>query len=164
MDERHVINVTVNGRVRRHEVEPRQLLVHFLRAECGLTGTHVGCDTAYCGACTVQLEGQPVKSCNVIAMQADQRNVVTVEGLESATGLHVLQKAFSEHHALQCGFCTPGMLMAASAFLNSLDLGGEVTDASVRKALSGNVCRCTGYQNIISAVKAAAQQLGKSST
>ncbi len=159
MDERHVINVTVNGRVQEREVEPRQLLVHFLRTECGLTGTHVGCDTAYCGACTVHLDGQPVKSCNVIAMQADQRSVVTVEGLENAAGLHVLQKAFSEHHALQCGFCTPGMLMAASAFLNS---GAEVTDASVRKALSGNVCRCTGYQNIIAAVKAAAQQLAKS--
>ena len=152
------IRVEVNGSSQAQQVEPRQLLVHFLRTQCGLTGTHVGCDTAYCGACTVQLDGMPVKSCNVLALQADGRHVRTVEGLETATGLHVLQHAFSEHHALQCGFCTPGMLMAATALLESDRI---VTPDSVRKALSGNVCRCTGYQNIIAAVMDAATKLGK---
>jgi carbon-monoxide dehydrogenase small subunit len=156
MAERQRVTIHVNGQIQRRDVEPRQLLVHFLRTDCGLTGTHVGCDTAYCGACTVHLDGQPVKSCNVITVQADARAVGTVEGLENAGGLHVLQKAFSEHHALQCGFCTPGMLMSASALLAS---GADVTEESVRKALSGNLCRCTGYQNILAAVLSAAQTL-----
>jgi len=156
MAERHFVSINVNDSVQRRQIEPRQLLVHFLRTECGLTGTHVGCDTAYCGACTVHLDGHPVKSCNVLAMQADARTVRTVEGLEHDGHLHVLQEAFSEHHALQCGFCTPGMLMAACALLES---DSEIDEASVRKALSGNVCRCTGYQNIVTAVLAAAHQL-----
>ncbi|MDP9896839.1 carbon-monoxide dehydrogenase small subunit [Variovorax boronicumulans] len=156
MAERQFVSINVNGSVQRRQIEPRQLLVHFLRTECGLTGTHVGCDTAYCGACTVHLDGDPVKSCNVIAVQADLRSVRTVEGLEHDDHLHALQEAFSEHHALQCGFCTPGMLMAACALLES---GSEIDEASVRKALSGNVCRCTGYQNIVTAVLAAAQQV-----
>lgn len=152
------IRVEVNGTSQTQQVEPRELLVHFLRTHCGLTGTHVGCDTAYCGACTVQLDDMPVKACNVLALQADGRRVRTVEGLETATGLHMLQQSFSEHHALQCGYCTPGMLMAATALLES---GSPITEDSVRKALSGNVCRCTGYQNIIAAVMDAAGKLGK---
>ena len=158
MADRETVRVSVNGKMQVRDVEPRQLLVHFLREECGLTGTHVGCDTAYCGACSVQLDGRPVKSCNVLAMQADGRSVRTVEGLETPAGLHVLQQSFSQLHALQCGFCTPGMLMAANALLES---DTEVTDDSIRKALGGNVCRCTGYQNIFAAVMDAAVKLGR---
>lgn len=158
MADRATVHIKVNGTMQVRDVEPRQLLVHFLRTECGLTGTHVGCDTAYCGACSVQLDGSPVKSCNVLTLQADGRSVRTVEGLESPEGLHVLQQSFSQLHALQCGFCTPGMLMAANALLES---DTPITDESIRKAIGGNICRCTGYQNIFAAVMDAAVKLGR---
>lgn len=154
----HAIKVNINGRVHAGHVEPRRLLVEFLRTDAGLTGTHVGCDTSYCGACTVLLDGEPVKSCSVLAVQADGREVRTVEGLADESGMNPLQKAFSEHHALQCGFCTPGFLMAATALL---ERPGNIDEAIVRKALAGNTCRCTGYQNIITAVMAAAGAQGK---
>ncbi len=153
-----VVAVEVNGRVHRAAVEPRQLLVHFLRTNAGLTGTHVGCDTSYCGACTVQLDGRAVKSCNLFTVQADGRKVRTVEGLAEAGKLHVLQESFSRHHALQCGYCTPGMLMSAVSLLEHTI---EPDEAAVRKALAGNTCRCTGYQSIIAAVLDAAQALRK---
>ena len=151
-----LVAVEVNGRVHRAAIEPRQLLVHFLRTNVGLTGTHVGCDTSYCGACTVHLDGRAVKSCNLFTVQADGRRVRTVEDLAQAGKLHVLQESFSRHHALQCGYCTPGMLMSA-AFL--LEQTTEVDEAAVRKALAGNTCRCTGYQSIIAAVLDAARAL-----
>ena len=142
----------------RAAVEPRQLLVHFLRVNAGLTGTHVGCDTSYCGACTVHLDGQAVKGCNVFTVQADRRKVRTIEGLAQPGQLHVLQESFSRHHALQCGYCTPGMLMSAAYLLEQTP---EVDEADVRKALAGNTCRCTGYQPIIEAVLDAAQTMRK---
>jgi carbon-monoxide dehydrogenase small subunit len=147
------IDVTVNGQKFRRQVEPRLLLVEFIREELGLTGTHVGCDTSYCGACTVQLNGAPVKSCTVFAVQADGCEVLTVEGLEKDGQLHPLQKSFSEHHGLQCGFCTPGMLMATHALLEE---NPHPDRYAIKKAIAGNVCRCTGYQNIIKAVEAVA--------
>jgi carbon-monoxide dehydrogenase small subunit len=147
------IDVTVNGQKFRRQVEPRLLLVEFIREELGLTGTHVGCDTSYCGACTVQLNGAPVKSCTVFAVQADGCEVLTVEGLEKDGQLHPLQKSFSEHHGLQCGFCTPGMLMASHALLAE---NPHPDRHAIKKAIAGNVCRCTGYQNIIKAVEAVA--------
>ena len=150
------VEITVNGQPQVAAVEPRQLLVHFLRRDCGLTGTHVGCDTSYCGACTVELDGMPVKSCNVLTVQADGRSVRTVEGLESPAGLHVLQQSFSQLHALQCGYCTPGMLMAATRLVES---GQALDEHDVRKALAGNVCRCTGYQNIVLAVLDASRRI-----
>ena len=147
------IDVTVNGRKFRRQVEPRMLLVEFIREEPGLTGTHIGCDTRYCGACTVQLDGAPVKSCTMFAVQADGCEVLTVEGLEKDGQLHPLQKSFSEHHGLQCGFCTPGMLMASHALLTD---NPHPDRHAIKKAIAGNVCRCTGYQNIIKAVEAVA--------
>jgi carbon-monoxide dehydrogenase small subunit len=147
------IDVTVNGRKFRRQVEPRMLLVEFIREELGLTGTHIGCDTSYCGACTVQLDGAPVKSCTMFAVQADGCEVLTVEGLEKDGQLHPLQKSFSEHHGLQCGFCTPGMLMASHALLTD---NPHPDRHAIKKAIAGNVCRCTGYQNIIKAVEAVA--------
>ena len=156
----NAVSIRVNGARHTGVVESRQLLVHFLRGDCGLTGTHVGCDTSYCGACTVHLDGEVVKSCNVFTVQADGCEVRTVEGLETPQGLHVLQSSFSRHHALQCGYCTPGMLMAA---LHLIDHGDAITETDVRKALAGNVCRCTGYQNIVTAVLEAARILGKTS-
>jgi len=152
---RHV-TVSVNGTPRSAEIETRLLLVHFLRETLGLTGTHVGCDTTSCGACTVLLDDVPVKSCTVFAVQADGRDVTTVEGLESADGLHPIQQAFHEEHGLQCGYCTPGMMLAAIALLRE---NPNPTDEEIRWALSGNVCRCTGYQNIIKAVHNAAAKL-----
>ena len=150
------VTITVNGRPCSREVEPRLLLVEFLRSELGLTGTHIGCDTSFCGACTVILDGEAVKSCTLLAVQADGCEVLTVEGLENEEGLHPLQQAFSEHHGLQCGYCTPGMLMSSLALLaENPDPGIE----EIRKRLGGNVCRCTGYQNIIRAVQAAARVL-----
>jgi aerobic-type carbon monoxide dehydrogenase small subunit (CoxS/CutS family) len=136
----------------RHEadVEPRRLLVYFLREDLGLTGTNVGCDTTTCGACTVLLDGRSVKSCALLAVQADGREVTTIEGLASNGDLHPLQRAFHEHHALQCGYCTPGMIMAAKGLLDEHE--GELTDESVRHGLEGNFCRCTGYQNIVDAI------------
>jgi carbon-monoxide dehydrogenase small subunit len=150
------VRVTVNGRVHEHEVEPRLLLVHFLRDDLGLTGTHVGCDTSSCGACTVRLDGATVKSCTVFAFQADAREVQTIEGLASDGELHALQRAFHEHHALQCGYCTPGMIMAA---LEVLEHHPGAADDEIRVALEGNLCRCTGYHNIVEAVKAAAREV-----
>ena len=150
------IEVTVNGQRYRREVEPRLLLVQLLREELRLTGTHIGCDTTYCGACTVQLNGAPIKSCTVLAVQADGGEILTVEGLEKDGQLHPLQKAFSEHHGLQCGYCTPGMLMSAHALLAS---NPAPNAKAIRKAIQGNLCRCTGYQNIFKAIEAAATEL-----
>jgi carbon-monoxide dehydrogenase small subunit len=150
------IEITVNGKVYQRDVEPRLLLVEFIRENVGLTGTHVGCDTSYCGACTIILNGEAIKSCSYLAVQADAGEVITVEGLEKEGQLHPLQQAFSECHGLQCGYCTPGMLMSSLALL------AENPDPSVkdiRKRLAGNVCRCTGYQNIIKSVQSAAKQL-----
>jgi aerobic carbon-monoxide dehydrogenase small subunit len=148
-----LLRITVNGRKFEREVEPRMLLVHFLRDELGLTGTHVGCDTSSCGACTVRLDGGAVKSCTVFAFQADGLEVETIEGLAKDGELHPLQRAFHEHHALQCGYCTPGMIMAATEILAR---NPNPTDDEIRKALEGNLCRCTGYHNIVEAIKAAA--------
>jgi aerobic carbon-monoxide dehydrogenase small subunit len=150
------LTVTVNGESRSADVETRLLLVHFLRQTLGLTGTHVGCDTTNCGACTVLLDGTPVKSCTVFAVQAEGRALTTVEGLAGADGLHPMQKAFHEEHGLQCGFCTPGMMLAATAFLAE---NPDPSEEEIRWALSGNVCRCTGYVNIVKAVQAAAAEL-----
>jgi aerobic carbon-monoxide dehydrogenase small subunit len=148
------VRITVNGQAHEADVEPRTLLVHHLRDALGLTGTNVGCDTSSCGACTVHLDGESVKSCTVLAVQADGCSVTTIEGLAAADGtLHPLQAAFQEHHGLQCGYCTPGMVMAAAALIEE----GAVTDEqSVRLGLEGNLCRCTGYHNIVKAVLAAA--------
>jgi carbon-monoxide dehydrogenase small subunit len=146
------VAVTVNGRTYERDVEPRLLLVHFLRDELGLTGTHVGCDTSSCGACTVRLDGQTVKSCTLFAFQADGHEVQTIEGLTTNGELHPLQRAFHEHHALQCGYCTPGMIMAATEILERTP---GASDEEIRKALEGNLCRCTGYHNIVEAIKAA---------
>jgi len=148
------IALTVNGEPREAEVEPRQLLVFFLREQLGLTGTNVGCDSSTCGACTVLLDGRSVKSCTCLAVQADGAEVTTIEGLAHDGTLHPLQEAFSAHHALQCGYCTPGMIMAAASLL--ADHEGEPSEQEVRHALEGNLCRCTGYQNIVDAVRAAA--------
>jgi aerobic carbon-monoxide dehydrogenase small subunit len=150
------ITVTVNGQPRTAEVEPRLLLVHFLRGQLGLTGTHVGCDTTSCGACTVLLDGLPIKSCTYFAVQADGREVTTVEGLASNGQLHPIQQGFREEHGLQCGFCTPGMMLVSKALLEE---NPDPTDEQIRWAISGNVCRCTGYQNIVKAVQWAAEQM-----
>jgi carbon-monoxide dehydrogenase small subunit len=148
--------VTVNGEARSAEVETRLLLVHFLRETLRLTGTHIGCDTTSCGACTVLLDGTPVKSCTMFAVQAEGCEITTVEGLAPAGGLHPIQQSFSEDHGLQCGFCTPGMMLSAVALLTE---NPSPTDEEIRWALSGNVCRCTGYQNIVTAVRSAAAKL-----
>jgi aerobic carbon-monoxide dehydrogenase small subunit len=147
------VSMTVNGTHRVAEVEPRLLLVHFLRDTLGLTGTHVGCDTSSCGACTVHLDGEAVKSCTVLAAQADGAHVTTIEGIGQEGSLHPLQEAFWEHHGLQCGFCTPGMIMAAA---DLLERNPDPSEHDVREALAGNLCRCTGYHNIVKAVLAAA--------
>lgn len=150
------VALTLNGHQLQFEVEPRTLLVELIRENAGLTGTHVGCDTSYCGACTVVIDGRSAKSCTVLALQAHGAEVTTVEGLETPEGLHVLQQSFAEHHALQCGFCTPGFLMSALALLS---VNADPNEAAIRKAFSGNTCRCTGYLPIITAVKAAAAKL-----
>src|SRR4051795_135211 len=147
------VSLTVNGVPRSEEVEPRLLLVHWLRDELGLTGTHVGCDTTNCGACTVHMNGDAVKSCTVLAAQADGAEVTTIEGLSGADGLHPMQAAFMDKHGLQCGFCTPGMIMAAVDLLNR---NPNPSDEEIRHGLEGNLCRCTGYHNIVEAVKSAA--------
>ena len=152
----HNISVTVNGAAHRSEVEARLLLVHYLRDELRLTGTHIGCDTTHCGACTVLLDGTPVKSCTLFAVQADGRNVSTVEGLELGGELHAVQRAFKEEHALQCGFCTPGMMMSAVALLERNPAPSEL---EIRQAISGNLCRCTGYVNIVKAIQHAAADM-----
>jgi len=150
------VEITINGTCYRRTVEPRMLLVEFIREEVGLTGTHIGCDTSYCGACTLILDGSAVKSCTLFAVQADGGEVITVEGLEKDGQLHPLQQAFSSEHGLQCGYCTPGMLMSSLALLAEQP---DPSEKDIRKGLSGNLCRCTGYQNIIKAVKTAAQDL-----
>ena len=149
------LQVTVNGERHEAQVEPRLLLVHYLRDHLGLTGTHVGCDTTNCGACTVHLNGEAVKSCTVLAAQADGAEVTTIEGLAGGDGLHPLQQAFWDHHGLQCGFCTPGMIMAAADLLQR---NPRPSEEEVRHALEGNLCRCTGYHNIVKAVMAASGQ------
>jgi carbon-monoxide dehydrogenase small subunit len=147
------VSIAVNGEQTEHDVEPRVLLVHYLRDVVGLTGTNVGCDTSSCGACTVHLDGEAVKSCTVLAVQADGHAVTTIEGLAKNGELHPMQEAFRQNHGLQCGFCTPGMVMAATSLITE----GRVTDErSVREGLEGNLCRCTGYHNIVQAVLAAA--------
>lgn len=152
------ITININGVQRSAEVEPRLLLVHFLRENAGLTGTHVGCETSLCGACTVLMDGRAVKSCTVLAVQADGRNVTTVEGLASGDQLHPLQDGFWEEHGLQCGFCTPGMIMCSH---DLLDRQPNPSDSDIREALNGNLCRCTGYQNIVAAVKNASRRMSK---
>jgi carbon-monoxide dehydrogenase small subunit len=147
------ISLTVNGSPREMDVEPRRLLVQALRENLGLTGTHVGCDTSQCGACTVHLDGKAVKSCTVLAVQADGSDVTTIEGLAQDGELHPIQNAFWEKHGLQCGFCTPGMIMAAADLLTR---DADPTDAEIRHAIEGNFCRCTGYQNIVAAIREAA--------
>ena len=151
------VRLRVNGVEHELEAEPRRLLVHALRDDLGLTGTHVGCDTSNCGACTVHLDGRAVKSCTVLAVQADGAEVTTIEGLGSDGELHPVQEAFWNDHALQCGYCTPGMIMAAAALLSE---NPNPTEAEVRHALEGNLCRCTGYQNIVKAVLDAAKTKG----
>ena len=151
------VSVEVNGRAYEREVEPRITLVDFLRNELGLTGTNVGCDTSQCGACTVHLDGLAVKSCTVLAVQADGSSVTTIEGLASNGQLHPMQQAFWDEHGLQCGFCTPGMIMAS---VKLADGNPEISDDQVRHGLEGNFCRCTGYQNIVKAVKAGAAAMG----
>ena len=150
------ISVNVNGKQHEAEVEPRQLLVYFLRETLGLTGTNVGCDTSTCGACTVLLDGKTVKSCTVLAVQADGDHVTTIEGISSDGELHPMQQAFHEHHALQCGYCTPGMIMAAIGLVE--ESGGDLSERDIRLGLEGNLCRCTGYHNIIKAIEAAQSQ------
>jgi aerobic carbon-monoxide dehydrogenase small subunit len=149
------ITVTVNGQLHAGDVEPRQLLVHFLRDTLGLTGTHVGCDTSNCGACTVHLNGDAVKSCTVLAVQADGAEVTTIEGMGSEGDLHPMQEAFWANHGLQCGYCTPGMIMAGADLIAK---NPSPTEEEVREALAGNLCRCTGYHNIVKAVLSAAGQ------
>ena len=148
------VAVTVNGTVYERDVEPRKLLIHFLRDDLDLTGSHIGCDTGNCGACSIVLDGKLVKSCMLLAVQANGSEVETVEGLADGDKLTALQQSFSDHHALQCGYCTPGMLMSATALLRA---NPSPSDAEIRKALQGNICRCTGYWNIFDAVKAAAE-------
>jgi carbon-monoxide dehydrogenase small subunit len=150
------VTIEINGSAVRAEVEPRMLLVEFVREHVRLTGTHIGCDTSYCGACTLLLDGRAVKSCTLLAVQADGGRVVTVEGLENAKNLHPLQLAFARNHALQCGYCTPGFLMSAMYLLTE---NPDPNDAAIRKGLAGNTCRCTGYLNIIVAVKDAAKEM-----
>jgi carbon-monoxide dehydrogenase small subunit len=147
------ISITVNGREQRHDVEPRTLLVQYLREPCGLTGTKVGCDTSSCGACTVLVDGESVKSCTMLAAQADGSSITTIEGLAGDGRLHPMQEAFREHHGLQCGYCTPGMVMAATSLLKE---NPHPTEREVRIGLEGNLCRCTGYHNIVQSVLAAA--------
>ena len=156
-----IVTVTVNGSVRTSEVEPRMLLVHYIREVLGLRGAHVGCDTTSCGVCTVLVDGLPVKSCTMFAVQVDGRSITTVEGMASNGQLHPVQAAFHSEHGLQCGFCTPGMMLVAAAFLEE---NPAPTEEEIRWAISGNLCRCTGYQNIVKAVQAAAQSMSASTS
>ena len=155
------VTITVNGAEHVADVEPRLLLVHFLREVLSLTGTHVGCDTTSCGACTVLLDGTPVKSCTMFAVQGDGREVTTVEGLKQDGQLHPIQAAFKEEHGLQCGFCTPGMMLTGAALLKE---NASPSDEEVRWAISGNICRCTGYMNIVKAIQTAGQEMAASTT
>jgi len=156
----HTVEVTVNGTARSAAVEPRVLLVHFIRETLGLTGTHIGCDTTGCGACTVLVDGVPMKSCTMFAVQAHGAALTTVEGLEQGGALHPIQEAFHEQHGLQCGFCTPGMMLTSVALLAE---NPSPTEEEVRWAISGQICRCTGYQNIVKAVQSAAAKLAERS-
>jgi carbon-monoxide dehydrogenase small subunit len=151
--------ITVNGAAHTIDLEPRRLLVHVIREDLGLTGTHIGCDTTGCGACTVLLDGVPVKSCTLFGVQADGREITTVEGLAGAAGLHPIQAAFKEHHGLQCGYCTPGMMLVGAALI---ERNPTPSDDDVRWAISGNTCRCTGYMNIVTAIQAAAKETAAS--
>ncbi len=153
------VSVTINGTKQEHEVEPRLLLVHYIREVVGLTGTNIGCDTSSCGACTILVDGESVKSCTMLAAQAEGAEVTTIEGLAPEGDLHPVQQAFREHHGLQCGFCTAGMVMAAVSLLDEVP---APTERDVRLGLEGNLCRCTGYQNIVKAVLAAAGTTGGS--
>jgi len=150
------VSVTVNGVAREADVEPRTLLVYFLREALGLTGTNVGCDTSSCGSCTVLLDGESVKSCTLLALQAEGREVTTIEGMATDGQMHPIQDAFHRNHGLQCGYCTPGMIMAAASFLQE---NPNPTDEQVRESLEGNLCRCTGYQNIVKSILDAAGQM-----
>ena len=154
----HHINVTVNGEAKEADVEPRLLLVHLLRDTFGLTGTHIGCDTSNCGACTVQVDGETAKSCTMLAVQADGRAVKTIEGMADGAALHPLQQAFWDQHGLQCGFCTPGMIMQADWLLRQ---NGDPSEQEIREGISGNLCRCTGYVNIVKAIQQAAGTLAE---
>ena len=149
------VNINVNGQDLSAEVEERQLLVHFLRDDMDLTGTHVGCDTSQCGACVVHLEGKAVKSCTMLAVQANGKNITTIEGIADGDNLHPVQEAFRDHHGLQCGFCTPGMIMAAIDIINRKP---NLDEKIVREELEGNLCRCTGYQNIVKSILAVANK------
>ena len=151
-----LVKVAINGEKHEAEVEPRLLLVHFIRETLRLTGTHIGCDTSHCGACTVLLDGRPIKSCTMFAVQAHWREISTVEGLEQDGKLHPLQEGFMAEHGLQCGYCTPGMLMTSYAFLGK---HGTPSEDEIRHAISGNLCRCTGYVNIVKAIQAAAARI-----
>ncbi len=153
---KHAIKIKINGAEHAAEVESRLLLVHLLREVLGLTGTHIGCDTTHCGACTVLLDGRPVKSCTVLAVQADGREVMTVEGLEQNGQLHPIQEGFHQEHGLQCGYCTPGMMMTGYALLQD---NKSPSEGEIRQAISGNLCRCTGYVNIVKSVQYAAAKL-----
>ena len=153
---RHKVSVKVNGAARDAEVDSRLLLVHFIRETVGLTGTHIGCDTTHCGACTVLLDGEPVKSCTVLAVQADGREVMTVEGLEKDGKLHPIQEGFWQEHGLQCGYCTPGMMMTSCALLQR---NPKPNEEQIRHQLEGNLCRCTGYHNIVKAIQWAAENM-----
>jgi aerobic carbon-monoxide dehydrogenase small subunit len=148
------IKVTVNGETYERDVEPRKLLIHFIRDDLDLTGSHIGCDTGNCGACSIIVDGVLVKSCMMLAVQADGANIETVEGLSENGELNALQRSFSDHHALQCGYCTPGMLMSATALLRQ---NSSPNDEEIRRAIQGNICRCTGYVNIVEAIRAATQ-------
>jgi aerobic carbon-monoxide dehydrogenase small subunit len=150
------VRIKVNGREREAQIEPRLLLVHFIRDVIMLTGTHIGCDTTNCGACTVLLDGRPIKSCTIFAVQADGREVRTIEGVATNGKLHPLQEGFKEEHGLQCGFCTPGMIMSACALL---ERNPHPSEQEIRWGISGNMCRCTGYQNIVKAVQYAAEKM-----
>ncbi len=158
MAKKQLVRVKVNGRERQAEVDPRLLLVHFIREVLGLTGTHIGCDTSHCGACTVLLNGTTVKSCTMFAVQADGGEILTVEGLIKDGQLHPLQEGFKEEHGLQCGFCTPGMLMSSYALLQN---NPNPSEEDIRWGISGNLCRCTGYQNIVKAVQFAARKMAQ---
>jgi carbon-monoxide dehydrogenase small subunit len=155
------LRMTVNGKAVEALAEPRMLLIHFLREELGLTGAHTGCDTSHCGACTVDLDGRSVKSCTLFAVQADGAEILTVEGMATADGLHPIQAAFIEAHGLQCGFCTPGMIMRTHRLLQE---NPDPSEAEIRMGLAGNLCRCTGYQNIVKAVRQAARALRATSS
>ena len=152
------VTMTINGVSYSHEVEPRMLLVHFIRELAGLTGTHVGCDTSQCGACTIELDGMAVKSCTLLAVQADGATITTIEGLATDGQLHPIQEAFWEKHGLQCGFCTPGMIMSAAQLLQRYP---NPSEAEIRHQLEGNLCRCTGYHNIVKAIQYAAEKMAK---